>query len=249
MESFLGFEYNYLEQLFKTRKNLINTDKNALFLPKFCILLDYTFIGVIKFLKMKTTKLTSRKKHLRGLKYRSSAPIFSPKPKQLLSEENSTKVFGGKFLVQGQEGALLPWQNVVRTVRGDVVIENSYVAVFPNLEIVSGNLILRNSKVKYFDGLTFLGGNLVLENSEILSMEKLAYIGGNVKLQGSKVLWFNALENIAGNVVMEDAYISKLPALKNVYGKVKMKESEVDLCSENVKPKFLPKQSKKENEK
>lgn len=198
---------------------------------------------------MKTNKLANRKKHLRGLKVHAKVPVFSPSPKTLLSEENSTKVFGGRFVVEGQEGALLPWQNIVRTVRGDVVLEDSYIAVFPNLEIVSGNLILRNSKVKYFDGLGFLGGNLVLENSEILSMEKLTYIGGNVKLQGSKILWLNSLENIAGNIVMEDSYISKLPALKNVYGKVKMKESEVDLCSENVKPKFFPKQNKKESEK
>ena len=197
---------------------------------------------------MKTTKLTTRKKHLRGLKLYASKPIFSPSPKQLLSPENSTKVFGGKFYVSGQEGALLDWQNVVRTVRGDVVIEDSYIAVFPNLEIVSGNLILRNSKVKYFDGLTFLGGNLILENSEILSMEKLSYIGGNVKLQGSKILWLNNLENITGNVIMEDSYISKIPALKDVFGKVKMKESEIDLCAESVKTKFFP-NNKKESEK
>lgn len=186
---------------------------------------------------MRTTKLTSRKKHLRGLK-KGAIPIFSPGPKTLLNAENSTKVFGGKFLVSGQEGALLPWQNLVRTVRGDVVIEDSYVAVFPNLEIVSGNLILKNSKVKYFDGLTFLGGNLVLENSEILSMEKLGYVGGSVKLYGSKILWFNSLENIAGNLVMEDSYISKLPMLKNIFGKAKLKDSEIDLCPTAVKSRF-----------
>lgn len=196
---------------------------------------------------MKTNKLASRKKHLRGLKVHAKAPIFSPSPKQLLSEENSTKVFGGRFVVEGQEGALLPWQNIVRTVRGDVVIEDSYIAVFPNLEIVSGNLILRNSKVKYFDGLTFLGGNLVLENSEILSMEKLSYIGGNVRMLDSKILWLSVLENITGSVLMQESYISKIPSLKHVFGKVKLYESEIDLCSEELKPKFFP--NKKENTK
>ncbi|MBR5012789.1 MAG: hypothetical protein IKY15_02505 [Clostridia bacterium] len=196
---------------------------------------------------MKKNILAKRKKHLRGLKIHEQAPVFSPKPKTLLSEENSTKIFGGKFLVQGQEGALLPWQNIVRTVRGDVVIEDSYIAVFPNLEIVSGNLVLKNSKVKYFDGLTFLGGNLVLENSEILSMEKLSYIGGSIKMYDSKILWLSVLENITGSVLMQESYISKIPSLKNVFGKVKLYDSEIDLCSEELKPKFFP--NKKENTK
>ena len=38
-------------------------------------------------------------------------------------------------------------------------------------------------------------------------------------------------------------------AFFSLSGKVKMKDSEVDLCNENVKSKFFPKQNKKENEK
>lgn len=115
----------------------------------------------------------------------------------------------------------------LKSIGGDVVLNESYIEDLGSIETIGGSLYLRGSQVISLGSLQSIGGDVVFVSSKLENLGALKSIGGKADFRSSKVSNLGALENIGGNAFFTNSSVTDLKNLKNIGGDLNLGGSSV----------------------
>lgn len=115
----------------------------------------------------------------------------------------------------------------LKSIGGDVVLNESYIEDLGSIETIGGSLYLRGSQVTSLGSLQSIGGDVVFVSSKLENLGALKSIGGKADFRSSKVSNLGALENIGWNAFFTNSSVTDLKNLKNIGGDLDLGGSSV----------------------